>query len=137
MCGIAGIISPRPLDRAAVQRMIDPIAHRGPDDEGLWIDETRRIGFGHRRLSIVDLSPLGHQPMESTDGRYVLSYNGEIYNHVALRAEDDAAGPRAWRGHSDTETLIEAIALWGLERALGKCVGMFALALWDRKEKSL
>ncbi len=138
MCGIAGIVSSRPLDRDAVQRMIDPIAHRGPDDEGLWIDETRRIGFGHRRLSIVDLSPLGHQPMESADGRYLLSYNGEIYNHVALRSEvDAAAGPRAWRGHSDTETLVEAIALWGLTRTLGKCVGMFALALWDRKEKRL
>jgi asparagine synthase (glutamine-hydrolysing) len=138
MCGIAGIVSKRPLDRAAVQRMIDPIAHRGPDDEGIWIDEERKVGFGHRRLSIVDLSPLGHQPMASDDGRYVLNYNGEIYNHAALRAEIDAAvGSRAWRGHSDTETLVEAIALWGLKAALGKSVGMFALALWDRKEKRL
>src|SRR6185436_19437448 len=113
MCGIAGIVSSRPLDRSAIQRMIGAIAHRGPDDEGLWIDETRRIGFGHRRLSIVDLSPLGHQPMESADGRYLLSYNGEIYNHVALRAEvDDAAGTRFCRGQRDTETLVEAIALW-------------------------
>jgi asparagine synthase (glutamine-hydrolysing) len=131
-------VSARPLDRSIVQRMIDPIAHRGPDDEGVWIDEEKRVGFGHRRLSIVDLSPLGHQPMESADGRYVLCYNGEIYNHAALRKELDAAGgPRAWRGHSDTETLLECISAWGLKRALGKSVGMFALALWDRKERSL
>lgn len=138
MCGIAGLLTCGRVEQAQIRRMIQPIAHRGPDDEGVWMDDERRIGLGHRRLSIVDLSPLGHQPMESSDGRYVLSYNGEIYNHVALRAEVDAgAGPRNWRGHSDTETLIEAIALWGLKRTLETSVGMFALALWDRKEKSL
>lgn len=138
MCGIAGIITGGALNAATVKRMTDPIAHRGPDDEGVWLDEGAGIGLGHRRLSIIDLSPLGHQPMASADGRYILSYNGEIYNHAALRAELDAAtGARPWRGHSDTETLVEAIATWGLEKTLGKCVGMFAIALWDRKERQL
>ena len=133
MCGIAGLISATPLQPAQVRRMTDTIAYRGPDDQGVWIDAECHVGLGHRRLSIIDLSPLGHQPMESTDGRWALSYNGEIYNHAALRRELD----RAWRGHSDTETLIEAIAAWGLETALRKCVGMFALALWDKKERKL
>jgi asparagine synthase (glutamine-hydrolysing) len=143
MCGIAGILSDRPVEPAIVRRMTDPIAHRGPDDEGAWIDPAAGVGLGHRRLSIVDLSPLGHQPMESNDGRYVIVYNGEIYNHAALRAELDAStcGPTSngipWRGHSDTETLVEAIAAWGLERTLEKCVGMFAIALWDRRERLL
>src|SRR3569833_1930248 len=103
MCGIAGTLSNRLVDVALVQRMIAPIAHRGPDDQGVWLDREAGIGLGHRRLSIVDLSPLGHQPMESADGRWVLSYNGEIYNHAELRAELDAAGGGncvAWRGHS-------------------------------------
>ena len=133
MCGIAGLISPIAVTPAQVRRMTDAIAYRGPDDQGVWIDPEGRVGLGHRRLSIVDLSPLGHQPMESTDGRWMLSYNGEIYNHVALRRELD----RAWRGHSDTETLVEGIAAWGLEATLRKCVGMFSLALWDRKERKL
>jgi asparagine synthase (glutamine-hydrolysing) len=138
MCGIAGIVSPRPVTAGIVRRMIDPIAHRGPDDQGTWIEEGKRVGFGHRRLAIVDLSPLGHQPMHSHDGRLTLTFNGEIYNHSELRAELDAAtGPHAWRGHSDTETLLECISAWGLKRALAKSVGMYALALWDRKERVL
>ena len=137
MCGIAGILAGRRVERATLQSMTRSIAHRGPDDEGLWIDEEARIGLGQRRLAIVDLSPLGHQPMVSHDGRWVLNYNGEIYNHRALRAELDALGSHEWRGHSDTETLLEAIAAWGLTAALQKSVGMFALALWDRKERRL
>jgi asparagine synthase (glutamine-hydrolysing) len=123
--------------------MTDPIAHRGPDDQGVWIDAEAGVGLGHRRLSIVDLSPLGHQPMRSNDGRWVLSYNGEIYNHLDLRRDLDAAGggPAGnglpWRGHSDTETLIECIAAWGLRETLARSVGMFALALWDKKERRL
>ncbi|WP_404828282.1 asparagine synthetase B family protein, partial [Sphingomonas parva] len=123
--------------------MIDPIAHRGPDDRGVWTDAEAGIGLGHRRLSIIDLSPLGHQPMESADGRYVLTYNGEIYNHADLRVELEASGGSAggngiaWRGHSDTETLVECIAAWGLEATLKKCVGMFSLGLWDRKQRTL
>ena len=141
MCGIAGILSTRRIDESVIRRMADTIRHRGPDDEGLWLDQEAGIGLGHRRLSIVDLTPSGHQPMVSANGRYVLSYNGEIYNHVALRREvEDAGGgpgPGGWRGHSDTETLVEAIALWGLEAALQKSVGMFALALWDRTDRRL
>ena len=123
-----------------VDRMVRALAHRGPDDEGVWSDDEARIGLGHRRLSIVDLSPAGHQPMRSADGRFVLTYNGEIYNHAEVRAELEASGripEEGWRGHSDTETLVQAIASWGLEATLAKCVGMFALALWDRSERKL
>jgi asparagine synthase (glutamine-hydrolysing) len=138
MCGIAGLLTAGRPDPALVRRMTAPITHRGPDDQGVWTDAEAGVGLGHRRLSIIDLSPLGHQPMEASDGRWVLSYNGEIYNHAALRAELDAAGTgTAWRGHSDTETLLECIAAWGLETTLGKAVGMFALALWDKKERVL
>ena len=143
MCGIAGLISDKKVDRALIRRMTDPIAHRGPDDEGVWIDEEAGVGLGHRRLSIVDLSPAGHQPMHSNDGRWVLDFNGEIFNHAAMRAEidEDSRGPKSngipWRGHSDTETFIECIAAWGLEAALEKAVGQFAFALWDRKERVL
>jgi asparagine synthase (glutamine-hydrolysing) len=138
MCGICGIVSAKRVDAGVLRAMSGSIAHRGPDDEGQWIDREAGVGLGHRRLSIVDLSPLGHQPMESTDGRWVLSYNGEIYNHLALRAELEAAGfGGPWRGHSDTETLVAAIAAWGLVSALQKSVGMFALALWDRREREL
>jgi asparagine synthase (glutamine-hydrolysing) len=138
MCGIAGLFSPKLADPGLVRRMIGPIAHRGPDDQGVWTDQEAGIGLGHRRLSIVDLSPLGHQPMESNGGRWVLSYNGEIYNHAALRSELQAARPgTAWRGHSDTETLVECISAWGLEATLRKSVGMFAIALWDRKSREL
>lgn len=123
-----------------VRRMTGAIAYRGPDDEGVWIDTESNVGLGHRRLAIVDLSPLGHQPMQSSNGRWILNYNGEIYNHAELRAELDAAGvtPEAgWRGHSDTEAFVEAIAVWGLEKALAKAVGMFAFALWDKKDRRL
>src|SRR4051812_11750642 len=137
MCGIAGLLSRDAVTPQLVRRLTRPIAHRGPDDEGVWTDAEAGIGLGHRRLSIVDLSPLGHQPMESNDGRWVLSYNGEIYNHAALRKELEAAGLAGWRGHSDTETLVESIAAWGLRATLQKSVGMFALALWDRKERVL
>ena len=140
MCGIAGLISGRTVTRELLMRMLRPIAHRGPDDEGIWIDSEAGIGLAHRRLSIVDLSPHGHQPMRSGDGRFTLTYNGEIYNHAEIRAELDSAGlapPHGWRGHSDTETLLQAICAWGLERTVGKCVGMFAFALWDSATRTL
>lgn len=137
MCGIAGLVSRRPIDEPALRRMADAIAHRGPDDDGVWLDREARVGFGHRRLAIVDLSAAGHQPMASRDGRWTISYNGEIYNHAELRAELDAAGGGPWRGHSDTETLVEAIAALGLERALERAVGMFAISLWDASERRL
>src|SRR3954462_149842 len=138
MCGIAGLLSSRAVSEDRVRRLIDPIRHRGPDDEGVWVDAEAGIGLGHRRLSSIDLSPLGPQPMASADGRWVISYNGEIYNHMELRAELEAGGGTiVWRGHSDTETLIEGIAAWGLERTLERSVGMFAFALWDRKARRL
>ncbi len=117
--------------------MADALRHRGPDSSGAWLDETSGVALSHRRLSIIDLSPAGHQPMASPDGRYLLTYNGEIYNHLDLRRELEAAGAIEWRGHSDTETLVHAIARWGLDGALQRSVGMFALGVWDRQERTL
>lgn len=142
MCGLTGFWqSPDQAGdalAASVRRMADTLAHRGPDDRGEWVDETVGIALGHRRLSIVDLSPEGHQPMHSAHGRYVIAFNGEIYNFPALREElrrDDAAP--SWRGHSDTEVLLAAFEHWGVEQTLRKCVGMFAFALFDRRDRSL
>jgi asparagine synthase (glutamine-hydrolysing) len=116
------------------------LRHRGPDDSGIWSDPAAGVAFGHRRLSIVDLSPQGHQPMLSADGRWVMTFNGEIYNHAELRAElegEKRMPDGGWRGHSDTETLINAIAAWGLWNTLERSIGMFALAVWDRSERKL
>lgn len=135
MCGIAGILhlDGSAISRGVLQKMTDAIAHRGPDGEGHWIEGG--IGIGHRRLSIIDLSPAGYQPMISTDHRFVLSYNGEIYNFHALRIELEAAG--YWfRSQTDSEVVLHALCHWGSD-ALLKFNGMFALALWDRKEKRL
>ena len=140
MCGIAGLWTKGRPDPALLARMGRAIEHRGPDDEGVWIDPEAGLGFAHRRLSIVDLSPHGHQPMLSADGRFVLNYNGEIYNHDQLRAALDAEGMSpvgGWRGHSDTETLLQAVAALGLGAALARAVGMFAFALWDRRDRTL
>ena len=135
MCGIAGLINinGNSVSPAILRRMTDAIAHRGPDGEGQWIEGN--VGLGHRRLAIIDLSPAGHQPMISLDHRYVLSYNGEIYNYRELRAELEAIG--CWfRSNTDSEVVLNALAHWGVD-ALLKFNGMFAFALWDRKEKSL
>ena len=140
MCGIAGVVSAHAVAPSVVLTMAGAIAHRGPDDAGTWQDGEAGISLGHRRLAIVDLSPSGHQPMHSADGRWVVAFNGEIYNHAALRRELEAEGRTpdgGWRGHSDTETLVEGVSHWGLRRTLEKCVGMFALAIWDRKERLL
>lgn len=135
MCGIAGQLNTdnSPVSPVILKRMTDAISHRGPDGEGHWVEEN--IGFGHRRLAIIDLSPAGHQPMISSDHRYVLSYNGEIYNFRELRTELEAKG--YWfRSQTDSEVVLSALAEWGTD-ALLKFNGMFALALWDRKEKRL
>ena len=137
MCGITGFIDFSDIknkdgSRKNILRMTDTLTHRGPDDSGVWIDQDNGVYFGHRRLSIVDLSPAGHQPMVSASGRYVIVLNGEIYNHLELRKE---LGNVDWRGYSDTETLLGGFEKWGIEGALKKTVGMFALALWDRKNK--
>lgn len=120
--------------------MAGSIAHRGPDDYGIWADESTGIGFAHRRLSILDLSPQGRQPMHSADGRFVICFNGEIYNHADIRAELEQRGcvpDGGWRGHSDTEILLQAFVTWGLESTINRSVGMFAFALWDRKDRQL
>lgn len=137
MCGIAGVIGAENVDSDLLVRMCDTLAHRGPDDQGQWMDRERLVALGHRRLAIVDLSPQGHQPMMSRNGRYAITYNGEIYNHAELRAELEQEGAGDWRGHSDTETLVEAIACWGLEETLAKAVGMFAFAVWDNSKRHL
>lgn len=133
MCGFAGAYARTPSEDS-LRLMGLAIAHRGPDDSGIWIDPEAAMGLVHRRLSIIDLSPAGHQPMVSACGRYVIAFNGEIYNHSELR---QALEHPSWRGHSDTETLLVAIATWGTEAALKQCVGMFAFALWDRESRAL
>jgi asparagine synthase (glutamine-hydrolysing) len=123
---------------AQARTMSARLTHRGPDDSGEWCDEAAGVALAQRRLSILDLSPAGHQPMHSADGRYVVVFNGEIYNHLSLRERLRAehAAP-SWRGHADTETLLACFAAWGVERTLRACVGMFAFALWDREQRTL
>ena len=151
MCGLAGYldVGTKGVGEVAsitLKRMADTIVTRGPDDSGIWDDSTAGIGLAHRRLSILDLSPAGHQPMVSVSGRYVIVFNGEIYNYLELRRElDDSTHPalsrgegaKHWRGHSDTETLLAGFEAWGIEATLKKSVGMFAIALWDRAERVL
>jgi asparagine synthase (glutamine-hydrolysing) len=135
MCGIAGIWDSRPARLIAeiAAGMGARLAHRGPDDSGLWLDRLNGVALAHRRLSIIDLSPAGHQPMESSDRRYVITYNGELYNFRALRAEveRDDQGLR-WRSSCDTEVILEAVRVWGIDTALRRFNGMFAFAVWDR-----
>jgi asparagine synthase (glutamine-hydrolysing) len=138
MCAIIGLIGGGARTPQLIERLAETMAHRGPDGSGAWSDQEAGIAFGHRRLAIIDPSPLGHQPMTSNDGRWVITYNGEIYNHLELRAElSEGRGRPKWRGHSDTETLLEAIARWGLEPTLARLVGMFAFGLWDRAGRKL
>ena len=143
MCGIAGFVQPGLQEQqaeAVLLRMLDTIAHRGPDDQGRWLDAPAGVALGHRRLAVVELSAAGHQPMASADGRFEIIFNGEIYNHAALRGQLERAGAMpagGWRGHADTETLLACIAAWGVTQALQATVGMFALALWDRRDRVL
>ena len=141
MCGIGGIFRPSGLggaDLTCLDQMDSLLQHRGPDASGSWTDREVGIGLIHRRLSIIDLSPAGAQPMTSHSGRYQLVYNGEIYNYPALRTKlEDAGQNPEWRGHSDTEVLLAAIEAWGVAATLRRLRGMFALALWDRAERTL
>ncbi|SDO28760.1 asparagine synthase (glutamine-hydrolyzing) [Vreelandella arcis] len=139
MCGIVGFWhrDSVALD-SVITRMCERIDHRGPDDTGYWIDQSSGLALGHTRLSILDLSSAGHQPMLSACDRYTLVYNGEIYNHLTLRAQLQVEeSDHTWRGHSDTETLLACIAAWGIEQTLKAAVGMFSIALWDKQEQVL
>lgn len=139
MCGIGGLFGVQQADMLSVLRtMGEVIRTRGPDDSGVFFQAEQGIGLVHRRLSIVELSPAGHQPMRSACQRYVIVFNGEIYNHLALREQLERSGMApSWRGRSDTETLLAAIAAWGLQKTLEAVVGMFALALWDSLSNEL
>lgn len=140
MCGLTGIFTQTSLNsnsEDSLRRMGRSLVHRGPDDEGIWMDPIAGIGLAHQRLSVIDLSSEGRQPMISASGRYVITYNGEVYNFLELRKELDQKGGSHWRGHSDTEVILAAIEKWGLVQALTKFVGMFAFALWDREERVL
>jgi asparagine synthase (glutamine-hydrolysing) len=140
MCGITGFITREPCDalelHARVKDMADRLVHRGPDDSGTWVDPSAGAALGFRRLAIVDLSPAGHQPMESASGRYVIIFNGEVYNFLELRRELESRN-YSFRGHSDTEVMLAAISEWGLEAAVRRFVGMFAFALWDCQDRAL
>jgi asparagine synthase (glutamine-hydrolysing) len=138
MCGIAGILYSNNSDadsaKMAAIGMRDALYHRGPDDAGFWMDDSNGVVITHRRLSILELTPAGHQPMVSPSERFVISFNGEIYNHLELRQK---LARSSWRGGSDTETILACIEEWGLITTVKRCVGMFALALWDREERRL
>jgi len=140
MCGIAGIFRSRamsgPSGLDALPAMLDTLRHRGPDGAGVWFDRNAGIALGHRRLAIVDLSEAGRQPMHGVGGRFVASYNGEIYNFLELRAQLQARG-ESFRGHSDTEVMLAAFSCFGIEPALRRFAGMFAIALWDQSKREL
>ena len=142
MCGLAGFWSVEgagdsPQAEAMVRGMAAEIAARGPDSAGSWCDSAHGIVLGHRRLAIQDLSAAGSQPMASPSGRYVIAFNGEVYNHRELRSELSANSSARWRGHSDTETILAGFDEWGIESTISRCVGMFAIAIWDRLAGSL
>lgn len=142
MCGLTGFFQNKSTEntfQTIITQMNNQIIHRGPDSSGIWVDETSGIALGHRRLSILELSEAGHQPMLSACNRYVLVFNGEIYNHLELRKqlEVQSQAPAIWRGHSDTETLLTCFSAWGIKKTLQATVGMFAIALWDKTNKAL
>ena len=136
MCGFVGVMSRNKtmLSKNMITSMTDSIRHRGPDDSGFWSNETTGISLGHRRLSILDLSATGHQPMHSPSNRYVLVFNGEIYNHLEIRAQ---LYKHTWIGKSDTETLLIAVEKWGIHKAIRLCIGMFSFAIWDNNKEEL
>lgn len=141
MCGFSGFFAPHSCDSRYNQilgAMALAIRHRGPDGSGIWYEAQSGIGLAHARLAVVDVSPVGHQPMQSSCDRYIIVFNGEIYNHLELRQElESRSQAPAWRGHSDTETLLACFAVWGVEKTIRATLGMFALALWDKQQQVL
>ena len=138
MCGIAGVLGQSASEIPIIlSSMADALKHRGPDASGTWSDASAGVGLAHRRLSILELSVLGNQPMVSENGRFVISYNGEVYNHQELRKELEKIRTIPWRGRSDTEVLLNAIEQWGVRTSLERINGMFAFAIWDRQERKL
>ena len=137
MCGIAGFVGEINNPVNCLNEMITSLNHRGPDDNGIWLDNNKVIGLAHARLSILDLSSAGHQPMHSISRRYTILFNGEIYNHDDIRTELENHIHISWIGHSDTETLLACIEYWGLDETLKKLKGMFAIALWDNHARDL
>jgi len=137
MCGIAGFIGECQQPLVSLKEMAKAIYHRGPDDQGVWFDEQCGIGLAHTRLSILDLSPAGHQPMESISGQYMMVFNGEVYNHQIIKNELNNITSIDWRGHSDTETLLAGFEAWGIKETIEKAIGMFAIAVWDRSANTL
>ena len=141
MCGIAGVLDPAAstaADRlgALASAMASSLVHRGPDASGLWVDADAGVALGHQRLAVIEPGPGGDQPMVSAGGRWVVAYNGEVYNHPELRHRLECAGTR-FRSGSDTEVLVAAVEEWGVDSALDACEGMFAAALWDRQDRRL
>ena len=137
MCGFAGYIACNsPVDHSVLSGMLSAISHRGPDSAGTWTNTSSSIGLVHSRLSIIDPSSSGSQPIHSHDGSLSLVFNGEIYNHLELRHDLDKSYPIKWRGSSDTETLLNALVFWGLENTLPRLQGMFAFALWNESQKN-
>src|SRR5665213_269862 len=143
MCGFVGFLTPPSSATddelfAVTRGMNAKIRHRGPDDHGVWVDQAAGVALGNRRLAIIDLSPSGHQPMFSSDARYVITYNGEIYNYRDVRRHLDLESvPYQWKGHCDTEVILAACTRWGVLGAIEKFNGMFAFALWDRRDRKL
>src|SRR6188508_1122883 len=138
MCGITGFwVTSASSDLEEIaNRMAMAIRYRGPDDSGTWSDGTAGVAFGFRRLAIIDLSEQGHQPMVSASGRFVIIFNGEVFNFRAIRNELEGRGA-LFRGHSDTEVMLAAFEAWGIENAVRRFVGMFAIAVWDKQEREL
>lgn len=142
MCGFAGFLGFGAMEAGEAstisRQMGYAIQHRGPDDSGVWVDASAQVAFAHQRLSILDLSPAGHQPMTASSGQYVIAFNGEIYNHLDLRAELNKLGrAHAWRGHSDTETLLAGFDAWGIRATVERAAGMFAFAVWCKQSRTL
>ena len=135
MCGIAGILGDLCINRGNIYRMCDALQHRGPDGQGVYFDERSSLALGHKRLSVIDLSDNGAQPMISDDGRWIISFNGEIYNHFELRTE--FLEDKQWKGTSDTETLVAMIQEYGVNKTLDVIRGMFAIAAWDKRSEKL